>query len=608
MTFSAAQQREFTTEIGNRVTRYQTEILEATREFTDGWEALAGESVDLRMAIAAMESALQRLATNDATAAADDEQVALGSLIRARQNIRQKLSESSSSSSACRTFDRQQQQKLRKPEQPKKDQNQQLTELRQNMDSLAQEQRQWSEEVKSGSKPQLDSESSPTDPMPTESASSSSPSSSSKPSPTAQELAQKQQELQEAWEKLREQVAALPDASTPVQESAAEIAANMQRGLEAQQQGDAEQAAESGESAAELLERLADHLATSQSSDVLERLSQAQQLAAGLAQSERRLADQIAAKTGQPAAVAGNSAVGVNSDAQAEAAEALAALPAAERAHLAGRQQGLAAQGALLAEQLERLRGEALATDPRAADALQRVQQTHAPQDIADEMALAGSEISQGHRRALQTLADAEQRLGELAGDLQAARTELGQPRLEELIALEQELARTIEQLQNPATAATLADAELGELERKLAALAAGDRRMEQALNGTPSESPTGQPSGSSPGEQGEPQSATAGEPPGTSPANSSSNSTNNSATQSGTAFSPQGEQPVRPGFYSRSNWMTPTRLRQANEVVQRQIQEIILAGAQMDGDAAVPPQYAPLIEEYYRRLSDDLR
>ena len=39
-----------------------------------------------------------------------------------------------------------------------------------------------------------------------------------------------------------------------------------------------------------------------------------------------------------------------------------------------------------------------------------------------------------------------------------------------------------------------------------------------------------------------------------------------------------------------------------------KRIQEAILASALMDSDDAVPAEYKPLVEEYYRVLSEDLR
>ena len=563
LTFTATQQKHFSAALRERVTRNETELLDATQEFTTGWEARTGPSPDLQAAILAMQSALDQLSLDDAQGAVDGELQALASLIRARQNIRQELSQSQSSSSACRTFDRQQQQRLRKPEELKKDRNQEITAQRQNLENLAQQQRKWSEDVQSGPKPRLDRDRSeqetPANPSEPSSASSASkPSDSSQSKPSAEQLAQRQQELIDEWRKMREQLSGLAQSTEATKSQADEIAQSMQRGLNSQQRGNERTAAQEGEAAAEMLEQLADHLATWQSEDVLERLAQAHELAERLAQREGELGEHLAARAGTDPAKIGP-------------------LPAADLVALAGRQQGLTAQAGLLAEQLDRLRGEASVSAPRAADALQQVEQEHAPRDIAQEMSIAAIEISQGNARAPSTVRGAQQRLEQLAAQLQDTRADLGQPRLDELLALEEDVARAIEQLENQQTPPALADAEQSSLADRLSSLAAADRRMEQALS---------------------------------SEANLESADNSAAETQSGSPsnYVPHGNSEVRPGVYWRSSWMTPSRLRQANQVVQRKIQEIILAGAQLDGDAPVPPEYAPLVEEYYRQLSDDLR
>jgi hypothetical protein len=47
---------------------------------------------------------------------------------------------------------------------------------------------------------------------------------------------------------------------------------------------------------------------------------------------------------------------------------------------------------------------------------------------------------------------------------------------------------------------------------------------------------------------------------------------------------------------------------REIARVLQTKIQEAILAGALLDSDQPVPPEYKPLVEKYYKTLSDDLR
>jgi hypothetical protein len=64
----------------------------------------------------------------------------------------------------------------------------------------------------------------------------------------------------------------------------------------------------------------------------------------------------------------------------------------------------------------------------------------------------------------------------------------------------------------------------------------------------------------------------------------------------------------VTPGHYE---WITQRNIdgiRDVARVLQTRIQEAILAGALLDSDQPVPPEYKPLVEKYYKTLSDDLR
>jgi hypothetical protein len=60
-------------------------------------------------------------------------------------------------------------------------------------------------------------------------------------------------------------------------------------------------------------------------------------------------------------------------------------------------------------------------------------------------------------------------------------------------------------------------------------------------------------------------------------------------------------------GLYESGRMLTDA-LREIAAVLQTQIQEAILAGALADPNAAVPPQYQKMVDEYYRVLSEDLR
>ncbi len=115
-TFVQSEKSATDAAILRRLAKNERELAEATAEFTAGIEERAGPVPCLHEAQAAMESATAALEKQQVRPAGSFEETALAGLIKARQNLRQFLS-NSQSASACRKFDAQQQQKLRKPPQ-----------------------------------------------------------------------------------------------------------------------------------------------------------------------------------------------------------------------------------------------------------------------------------------------------------------------------------------------------------------------------------------------------------------------------------------------------------------------------------------------------------
>jgi hypothetical protein len=70
---------------------------------------------------------------------------------------------------------------------------------------------------------------------------------------------------------------------------------------------------------------------------------------------------------------------------------------------------------------------------------------------------------------------------------------------------------------------------------------------------------------------------------------------------------SPARQRPAPPGVVSPPIVYTDN-VDRVIRALQAQIQEMILAEAQVDRDVAVPPQYKTLVDDYYRALSEDLR
>lgn len=560
LTFYAAEQTEVPTTTQQRILTNERELLDATRELADGMAAQGGPIQPLEDACAAMAQAENQLQSGAFVPAVDSQQQALAALIRARKNIRQRLSPANSSSAtACRQFDRQQRQKLRTPEELKKQKQQELAESRQQLNQLAQRQREWSDEVKSGSS---SVEREPTSPPQSQEKSETSSASSQ----SSEQLKQSQAKMADEMRQLQQKLAQLDTGSQQAPEQAEQIADEMQASLDALEKQNEQQAADRARQSADRLERLADHLAALNSTDFAQRLGHAQQMAQQLGQSQTALQQQLPGG-GQGEAKPSAEKAGSQSDQSGNATRQGSAESAAKLEDLAQRQDALASEAELLAELMSRLRADSPLQAPEVQPSLTELEASNSPAEIAQQMSEAAADLSSGKaEQAGKTAGAAAQRLEDLAKALQELRGEFGQPSLDELIALEKQMASLIEQVghSNTGSAQAAAEARFNELEPKLEAVAAEDARVGQAL------------------------------------AQLRSGGSGNAAADR--------TQPVAPGFYTRSRWADRTALQQLNKALQVKIQEAILAGALLDADDSVPPEYKELVETYYRELSDDLR
>ena len=100
-TFTAQEQQPLATSTAKELHTNQSELLEKTNEFAQGLAARGAALPGLTDAVAQMQSALQALDVPELSEALTSEQQALASLIRARQNMRKMLSQSSSQSAAA---------------------------------------------------------------------------------------------------------------------------------------------------------------------------------------------------------------------------------------------------------------------------------------------------------------------------------------------------------------------------------------------------------------------------------------------------------------------------------------------------------------------------
>jgi septal ring factor EnvC (AmiA/AmiB activator) len=270
-------------------------------------------------------------------------------------------------------------------------------------------------------------------------------------------------------------------------------------------------------------------------------------------------------------------------------------------AELARAQQQLATRMEMLAEVLDALRRNASTESPVLRRQLDTAAAETPPAQIAAAMRQAARQLASGPSpQAAQGAAEARDDLRQLAQALGGARGAFAQPQLQELLALEEQLAQLLQQIArgDEARAAEL-QRKWQDLAAKLDRLAAADRRLAQALDKSPTVgkdgSPSQSPNGSSTGSETPTQAGGTNPPaPGANP-------------RPGKQV-PNGSRIVTPGHYE---WITQRNIdgiRDVARVLQTRIQEAILAGALLDSDQPVPPEYKPLVEKYYKTLSDDLR
>lgn len=539
-TLTAQEQQPLATSTAKELHTNQSELLEKTTEFAQGLAARGAALPGLSDAVAQMQSALQAIDVPELSEAFKSEQQALASLIRARQNVRKMLSQSSSQSAAeCRKFDREQRQKLRLPEK-KKDQQQKLADARSKLEDLAKRERKWSEQAQqSCSNPSKSASSSPSKPD----------QSQKSDSPSQADVAADQEKMQAELAELQKQLEKLDNAGKAAGEQAQQAAQSMQQGLDELRKQAGESAAKEGRRSAEQLEQLAAHLAAMGTRDFGQRLEQAQKLSQQIANKQESIEKQLG--DGEPSKSPASTG---------------------DKGNVARDERSLAAQTELLADLLDVLKRDAAKEKGGVKQKLDQVQAENPPREIAAGMKQAADDL-QAERPAPagRAVKEARERLNELSRSLTTARSEYAQPQLKELIALEEQLAQLIEQAKRAheqGQKSAAAEQKASGLEQRLEALAAGDRRLAEALR----------------------------------------------QARTGTQVKPQptpfveGGQPPPDGFYPRMELGDFNGAREISKALQAKIQEAILAAALMDADQPVPPTYKKLVEEYYRVLSDDLR
>jgi len=379
-TFLQAEQPVADSQACQRLAQTERALAEAALEFTAGLEARFGPIPCLHEAHEAMQSAVLSLEQKNVKTGGASEETALAGLIRARQNVRKLLSDSQCAS-ACRKFDAQQKQKLRKP--PKKDDKAELAKLQEQIEKLAQEEKELAQEI--GAKAGSGSKSSQTDRQ-------------EKAAQQADELRKLVRKDEGLTELARERMDAAADA---VGESAKSLRSGREKEASRQAAGAAEQ-----------LDRLARQVAGLKAAELTARLAHSQALARRIARQQQTLAKELQGKSG--------------GDKQARG------------------QRGAMEEARTLADLLKRLQADAAGTNPQLGEALRQAKEANPPSDIVEQMRRAAEALQSGQsERARRDIDRSERMLGALAQQLEAAHRGLVQPQLAKLIAAEKQAAAT---------------------------------------------------------------------------------------------------------------------------------------------------------------------
>jgi hypothetical protein len=544
-----------------RLARAEEELRAATAELSQGLSAIAAPVPALDAAVDAMRSATELLEASDLAAALPREEAALTSLISARRNMRKLLAEQKSGlARACRSFDRQQAQRIRRP--PAEETKKQLARLTNDINELARREQRFSEEIEPQGRggamldPALEEEQQASSPRQRPGRSSSNRTGAPRPgavneNPRRQAQlspAQQQREAVAEAERLRELAKrdeALTELANRRMDAAAQAVKESDRSMQA---GRASEAAGQARAAARQLESLARQVGALKAREVTERLARARDLAQAIATAERQLSQAAQRKAEAPEP-------GAN----------------AENDQLAGRQRELAEEVATLADLLKQLRMAAAEEKPELALGIDRAAQSNPPDDVADSMRRSAAAASAGRiAAAVHDADDAARRLDALAQDLESVRRDFAQPQLDRLIAAERQAAELQNLLRSVRQSSQQAEAEKGltELAQLLDSVSPADGALRQAADKLTDATQRPHAGQWAPGD--------------------------NSGPGPAGFFVP-------PVEYAES-------LGAVILALQARIQELMIDNALVDRNGPVPPQYQSLVEDYYRVLSQDLR
>jgi hypothetical protein len=457
-TFVQQQESNPDTRVVQKLATTERELAEATAEFTEGIEERAGPVPCLHEAQDAMKAAIEALGQKDLQAAAGSEETALAGLIQARQNLRKFLAQSSSSASECRKFDKQQKQKIRKPNDEEK--KKRLAKLQEEIEELAKQQKKFSQEIASKSGGGAEMEQDPQSgqkqkPSKGQKGSPSSSSSQGSPAERQEKAAEKAEELKNL---IREDEA-MTDLARERMDQAAE---DVQDSASAMRQGREKQAGDKAADAAEQLERLARQVAGLKAADLMTRVAQSESLARQLARQQQGLGKELQ----QP-------------DPDADVKKAAAA-----KKRRAEEERRLAEEARTLADLLQKLQKDATGKNAELGRQLREAGEANSPEEAAKQMSRAAAALKAGKpgdaRPDVDQSAQSLEALGQHLGE---ARHGLSGPQLDKLMALEKQAAETQKALEsvNNERQKDEAEKKVTDLREALDAMQPGDPKLSEA-------------------------------------------------------------------------------------------------------------------------------
>jgi hypothetical protein len=549
-TFAIVHRDQADDNVAAKLAREEKELRAKTESLTTALEEKLGPMPSLALAIESMSAAIDDLLVNAIADGQADEERALAGLIAARKNLRKILKQNDSQSQMCRNVDQQQIDKIRKPERDREqNQEQQLAQLRQQLDQLAKQQESFCQSAKTCQQPGQSSSSSKSasDPKASDDKKTdNSPSASEQP--TREQLVhQQQQAATKAREIQRNLSAGMFGELAP--KRAEQAAKTIELSGESLAKTDADPLAIArAEQAAEQLKRLSEHLGRRHNPDFSDKLAAVGRQAQRLSDQQQQLSQSLSQEIQDATEPNGRDQ---NADEVA-----------------AQEQRRLTSRTEELVDLVDQLQAESTDEDWQVQRALTEQVSANSPRQAAAGMRQAVEALEQDRRQsASENGLRAGGILERFAAGIKQVQQAMGPARLDQLTKAEQRAAALLKDLQRADSPAERAMVQAGtrQFAESIRPLARGDAELTDAtemLN------------------------------------NSGSTSSNSSDTRREATASPK---------LASSPTYLVEGLRLVDEVLQRRIQEAILSGSMQQPVGAVPPQYSQMVDEYYRALSEDV-